>query len=176
MPNGFLHWAWCPKLSCLLKENIMTQYRIDTANLGRALIGFDELFNTFENRLANQIQTNYPPFNVVQLDESNYEIEIAVAGFKKSDIDIELNQHQLIVRGEHADDTSDEKIYHHRGLAARNFERSWTLEQYVEVRGAEIKDGILTIKLERVIPEAMKPRKIAIADTIEAEQPKIKVA
>ena len=122
----------------------MTQYRIDSANLGRALIGFDELFNSFENRLAGQIQNNYPPFNVIQLDESNYEIEIAVAGFKKSEIDIELNQQQLIVSGEHEDEDKETRVYHHRGLAARNFERSWTLEQYVEVRGAEIKDGILT--------------------------------
>jgi molecular chaperone IbpA len=163
-------------MSCLLKEKNMTQYRIDSANLGRALIGFDELFNSFENRLAGQIHNNYPPFNVIQLDESNYEIEIAVAGFKKSEIDIELNQQQLIVSGEHEDDDKENRVYHHRGLAARNFERSWTLEQYVEVRGAEIKDGILTIKLERVLPEAMKPRKIAIADTIETTQPKIKVA
>ena len=154
----------------------MTQYRIDSANLGRALIGFDELFNSFENRLAGQIHNNYPPFNVIQLDESNYEIEIAVAGFKKSEIDIELNQQQLIVSGEHQDEDKETRVYHHRGLAARNFERSWTLEQYVEVRGAEIKDGILTIKLERVLPEAMNPRKIAIADTIETTQPKIKVA
>ena len=154
----------------------MTQYRIDSANLGRALIGFDELFNSFENRLAGQVHNNYPPFNVIQLDESNYEIEIAVAGFKKSEIDIELNQQQLIVSGEHEDEDRETRVYHHRGLAARNFERSWTLEQYVEVRGAEIKDGILTIKLERVLPEAMKPRKIAIADTIETTQPKIKVA
>ena len=82
----------------------------------------------------------------------------------------------MIVTGEHADEEDDSIIYHHRGLAARNFTRSWTLEQYVEVRGAEIKDGILTIKLERVLPEAMKPRKIVIADTIETTQPKIKVA
>ena len=99
-----------------------------------------------------------------------------MAGFKKSEIDIELNQQQLIVSGEHEDEDRETRVYHHRGLAARNFERSWTLEQYVEVRGAEIKDGILTIKLERVLPEAMKPRKIAIADTIETTQPKIKVA
>jgi molecular chaperone IbpA len=163
-------------MSCLLKEKNMTTYRIDSANLGRALIGFDELFNSFENRLANQIHNNYPPFNVIQIDDSNYEIEIAVAGFQKSEIDIELNQRQLIVTGEHADEEDDSKVYHHRGLAARNFTRSWTLEQYVEVRGAEIKDGILCIKLERVLPEAMKPRKIAIADTIETTQPKIKVA
>jgi molecular chaperone IbpA len=163
-------------MSCLLKEKNMTQYRIDSANLGRALIGFNELFDTFDARFANQIQNNYPPFNVIQLDENSYEIEIAVAGFKKSEIDIELNQNQLTVLGERDEVDSDTKVYHHRGLAARNFERSWTLEQYVEVRGAEIKDGILTIKLERVLPEAMKPRKIAIADTIETTQPKIKVA
>ena len=155
----------------------MTQYRIDSANLGRALIGFNELFDTFESRLASQIHKNYPPYNVVQLDESQYEIQIAVAGFKKNEIDIELNQNQLIVTGRsNTPNESTQRVYHHRGLALRDFTHDWTLEQYVEVRGAELQDGILTIKLERVLPEALKPRKIAIADTIETEQPKIKVA
>lgn len=155
----------------------MSQHRIDTQALGRALIGFDELFNTFESRFANQVHKNYPPYNVVQLDDTQYEIQIAVAGFKKNEIDIELNQNQLIVTGRsNTPNEPSSRVYHHRGLALRDFQHDWTLEQYVEVRGAEIVDGILTIKLERVIPESMKPRKIAIADTIETDQPKINVA
>jgi molecular chaperone IbpA len=148
--------------------------RFDTAALNRAFVGFDEIFNNFETRFANQINQNYPPFNVIQLGENDYEIQIAVAGFKKSEIDIEVNQNQLIVKGEHAEPTHPDHVYHHRGLAARDFVRDWTLERYTEVRGAEIKDGILSIKLERVLPDALKPRKIEILDAVEAVQPTLK--
>ncbi len=148
--------------------------RFDTAALNRAFVGFDEIFNNFETRFANQINQNYPPFNVIQLGENDYEIQIAVAGFKKNEIDIEVNQNQLIVKGEHAEPTHPDHVYHHRGLAARDFVRDWTLERYTEVRGAEIKDGILSIKLERVLPDALKPRKIEILDAVEAVQPTLK--
>lgn len=149
--------------------------RFDTAALNRAFVGFDEIFNNFESRFANQINQNYPPFNIIQLNENEYEIQIAVAGFSKSEIDIEVNQNRLIVTGEHAEPTDPDHIYHHRGLAARDFVRDWTLERYTEVRGAEIKDGILSIKLERVLPDALKPRKIEILDVVDAvQQPKLK--
>jgi molecular chaperone IbpA len=148
--------------------------RFDTAALGRALVGFDEIFNNFEGRFANQLNQNYPPFNVVQLGENEYEIQIAIAGFKKEEIDIEVNQNRLVVTGEHKDVVEEGRVYHHRGLAARNFVRDWTLERYTEVRGAEIEDGILTIKLERVLPESMKPRKIEIGQTVEVPAAKLK--
>jgi molecular chaperone IbpA len=148
--------------------------RFDTNSLNRALIGFDEIFNNFESRFANQISQNYPPFNVIQLNENEYEIQIAVAGFKKEEIDIEVNQNQLIVKGEHVEPVDPEHIYHHRGLAARDFVRDWTLERYTEVRGADIKDGILSIKLERVIPDALKPRKIEIVDAVDTVKPILK--
>jgi len=148
--------------------------RFDTAALNRAFVGFDEIFNNFESRFATQINQNYPPFNIIQLNENDYEIQIAVAGFSKSEIDIEVNQNQLIVKGEHAEPAHPDHVYHHRGLAARDFVRDWTLERYTEVRGAEIKDGILSIKLERVLPDALKPRKIEILDVVDAVQPKLK--
>lgn len=155
----------------------MRTYRVDTnalSNINRALIGFDQLFDSLENRLATSAQNNYPPFNILQTSENEYQIEIAVAGFKKDEIEITMDQHQLTVEGKRTEKELPEgQVYHYRGLAARDFYRSWTLEQYVEVRGAEIKDGILTIKLERVIPESMKPRKVEIADTIEVSQPKL---
>jgi len=156
------------------------QHRIDTTALNqinRALIGFDQIFNNFEGRFANQINNNYPPFNILQLSENDYELQLAVAGFKKEEIDITVDQNVLIVEGKKQErDLPEGAVFHHRGLAARDFVRDWTLVEYTEVRGAEIQDGILTIKLERVIPESMKPRKIAIASTIETDQPKIKVA
>lgn len=155
----------------------MRTYRVDTnalSNINRALIGFEQLFDGLEGRLATSAQNNYPPFNILQTSENEYQIEIAIAGFKKEEVEITIDQNQLTVEGKRTEKELPEgQIYHYRGLAARDFYRSWTLEQYVEVRGAEIKDGILTIKLERVIPESMKPRKVEIADTIEVTQPKL---
>lgn len=148
--------------------------RFDTAALNRALVGFDEIFSNFEGRFATQLNQNYPPFNIIQLGENEYEIQIAVAGFKKEEIDIEVNQNRLIVKGEHTDVVDNDRVYHHRGLAARDFVRDWTLERYTEVCGAEIQDGILTIKLERVLPESMKPRKIEISETVELPAAKLK--
>jgi molecular chaperone IbpA len=141
----------------------MTQLvRFDTNALNRALIGFDSMFNDFETRFANQINNNYPPYNVVKYDEDNYEIQVAVAGFGTDEVTVEVDQNQLVVKGEHVDVQSESTVYLHRGLAARNFVRSWTLADYMEVSGAETQNGMLCIKLKRIIPEALKPRKIDI--------------
>ena len=135
--------------------------RFDTQALNRALIGFDQLFNNVERRFANQIQNNYPPYNVLKHDDNHFEIEIAVAGFEKEDIKIEVDQDQLIIKGQRLKDDDSDK-YLHRGLAARDFERSWTLAEYMEVGDAELTNGILRVKLTRIVPEALKPRLIAI--------------
>ena len=135
--------------------------RFDTQALNRALIGFDQLFNNVERRFANQVQNNYPPYNVLKHDDNHFEIEIAVAGFEKEDIKIEVDQDQLIIKGQRLKDDDSDK-YLHRGLAARDFERSWTLAEYMEVGDAELTNGILRVKLTRIVPEALKPRLIAI--------------
>jgi molecular chaperone IbpA len=135
--------------------------RFDTQSLNRALIGFDQLFNNVERRFANQVQNNYPPYNVLKHDDNHFEIEIAVAGFEKEDIKIEVDQDQLIIKGQRLKDEDSDK-YLHRGLAARDFERSWTLAEYMEVGDAELTNGILSVKLTRIVPEALKPRLIAI--------------
>lgn len=135
--------------------------RFDTQALNRALIGFDQLFNNVERRFANQVQNNYPPYNVLKHDDNHFEIEIAVAGFEKEDIKIEVDQDQLIIKGQRLKDEDSDK-YLHRGLAARDFERSWTLAEYMEVGDAELTNGILSVKLTRIVPEALKPRLIAI--------------
>lgn len=141
----------------------MTQLvRFDTNALNRALIGFDTMFNDFEHRFANQINNNYPPYNVVKYDEDNYEIQIAVAGFSTDEVTVEVDQNQLVIKGEHIESEADTTVYLHRGLAARNFQRSWTLADYMEVQGAETKNGMLCIKLVRIVPESLKPRKIDI--------------
>ena len=135
--------------------------RFDTQALNRALIGFDQLFNNVERRFANQVQNNYPPYNVLKHDDNHFEIEIAVAGFEKEDIKIEVDQDQLIIKGQRLRDEDTDK-YLHRGLAARDFERSWTLAEYMEVGDAELTNGILSVKLTRIVPEALKPRLIDI--------------
>jgi molecular chaperone IbpA len=136
--------------------------RFDTAALNRALLGFDTLFNDVEQRFANQIQQTYPPYNVLKHDEDTYEIQIAVTGFTQDEITVEIDQNQLIVKGEHEGEEDTATQYLHRGLATRNFTRSWTLAEHMEVGDGKIKNGVLTIELNRVVPEALKPRVLKI--------------
>jgi molecular chaperone IbpA len=137
--------------------------RFDTnalAHLNRALIGFDRIFDNFENRYQHST-TNYPPYNVLKHDDNTFEVEIAVAGFDKEEISVEVDQDQLVIKGRRAKDEDTDK-YLHRGLAARDFERVFTLAEYMEVGDAELTNGILSVKLTRIVPEALKPRLIAI--------------
>jgi molecular chaperone IbpA len=144
----------------------MTQLvRFDTNalnTLNRALIGFDGVFNDFERRFSNQISNNYPPYNVVKVDEDNYEIQIAVTGYNKDEVTVEVDQSTLIITGEKVkiEDTNIE--YLHRGLAQRDFVRQFQLAEYMEVMGAEQRNGVLTVKVHRHLPEALKPRRIEI--------------
>jgi molecular chaperone IbpA len=129
----------------------------DLAQISRALVGFDTIFN----QRLQQANGNYPPHNIVKYSDKQYAIEVAVAGFSKDEITVEVDQDQLIVRGvqEVADGT---KEYLHRGLASRDFEQTWTLAEYMEVKDAEVKDGMLIIEIERIVPESLKPRIINI--------------
>lgn len=132
--------------------------RFDTNSLNRALLGFDDLFNNFEQRFANQINQNYPPYNVIKYDEDTYEIEVAVTGFDKDEITVEIDQNQLIIKGQRKEVELKEPTYLHRSLASRDFTRSWTLAEHMEVQEGKIKNGVLSIELKRVVPEALKPR------------------
>jgi len=132
--------------------------RFDTSALNRALVGFDSLFNDVERRFANQINTSYPPYNVLKHDENTYEIEVAVTGFLPEEVSVEINQNQLVVKGERNREEVEETNYLHRGLATRDFTRTWTLAEHMEVGEGRIKNGVLTIELKRVVPEALKPR------------------
>ena len=137
-----------------------TQLRtIDTAalaQLSKALVGFDRYFTAPSHQNGN-----YPPHNIVKYSETQYGIEVAVAGFSKEEITVEVDQDQLMITGKKAA-TTDSVEYLHRGLAARDFEQSFTLAEYMEVKGAEVKDGMLKIEIERIIPEALKPRQIEV--------------
>jgi molecular chaperone IbpA len=142
--------------------NQLTRFDTTALNqLNRALIGFDSLFNDVERRFANSVQTNYPPYNVLKHDDNTFEIEVAVAGFDKEDVIIEVDQNLLTIKGNRTKD-EDASKYVYRGLAARDFERSFTLAEHIIVGDAELTNGILRVKLTREIPESLKPRVISI--------------
>jgi molecular chaperone IbpA len=125
-------------------------------NLNRALIGFDRVFS--ERALANN---NYPPYNIVKKGDDLYEIQVAVAGFTLTEIDIEVNQDQLVVTGS-ASRTDVDYEYLHRGIGLRDFTRAWTLAEYVHVQSAKLENGLLLISLKREVPESKLPKKIFI--------------
>ena len=137
---------------------LKTVSQADFAQLSRALVGFDQIFN---QRLQQQ-SNNYPPHNIVKYSDTDYAIEVAVAGFSKDQITVEVDQDQLVVRGMQTDISAEDKEYLHRGLASRNFEQTWTLAEYMEIKDAEVKDGMLIIKIERIVPESLKPRIITV--------------
>ena len=141
-------------------SNVKTIDAHTLASLNRVLIGFDRIANA---RLAAMNASNYPPHNIIKYDDTHYAIEVAVAGFKKNEISIEIDQDQLTIRGERAifvDNVVPEYI--HRGLAARDFEQTFTLAEYMIVRDAEVEDGLLRISIDLIMPERLKPRKIEI--------------
>ena len=129
----------------------------------RSTVGFDRLFDLLENSSLGQGSENYPPFDLIKVDENHYRVILAVAGFGRDEIDITAQQNQLIVSGKKADDEGVDYI--HRGIANRQFERRFGLADFIKVSEADLKDGLLSVDLIREIPEAMKPKKISIGGT-----------
>jgi molecular chaperone IbpA len=139
--------------------------RIDALN--RALIGFDTMFDQMERRYANSVPNNYPPHNILKTGDNQYEIQLAVTGFEKSEITVQVENNVLTVTGEGAESIRHENpdvVYLHRGLATRDFAREFPLAEHIEVTGAEIRNGMLIVKLIRNVPESAKPRVIDIVD------------
>lgn len=135
-------------------------------NILPATVGFDRLLSTlneFDEMFTNKKPVTYPPYNIVRTDDYNYEIQIAVAGFAKEDIDIELKNNVLSVNGSINMDGTQVEYLHH-GLAARDFSHTYTLSDTIVVKSADIVNGVLKIGLENVIPEEKKPRKILIGN------------
>lgn len=133
----------------------------DLTPLYRSSVGFDRVFDLLDNAAGKAESAGYPPYNIERLDENDYRITLAVAGFGEDDIDIELREHTLTVTGSRKDaDEGREFLY--QGIAGRSFERRFQLAEHVEVAGASLVNGLLNVELKRVIPEAMKPRKISI--------------
>lgn len=123
-------------------------------------LGFDHIFNELEN-ITSQAQDSYPPHNVVKETDLEYVLELAVAGFKQDDINIELKDHILTIEGSRERRREPEK-YIHKGISARKFKKSFRLSEYTEVTGADLTDGILSIGLEVVLPEEKRPQMITI--------------
>ena len=136
--------------------------RLDT--LSRALVGFDTMFDQMERRFANQVSNNYPPFNILKWNEDQYEIQIAITGFEKEEIRVEVERNQLSVFGESKEMSLGDAMYLHRGLATRDFEKTFTLAEHMEVKGAATKNGMLRIQIFRNIPESAKPKIIDIVE------------
>ena len=125
-------------------------------------VGFDRMFDTLDKIQSrpNNV-SSYPPYNIKKIDEYNHVIEIAVAGFTKADIDITLQEGKLSIVGEHNQNINEDNIVY-KGIAERNFERSFTLADTVVVKSAELEHGVLKVYLENELPEEKKPKKISI--------------
>ena len=136
--------------------------RFDFTPYRRSTVGFDRLFDLLENQARLNAGDNYPPFNISRRGEDNYRITLAVAGFRAPDIDITAQQNLLVVQGRKRDDGEDGAELIHVGIANRGFERRFELADFVRVERADLADGLLIIDLVREVPDAMKPRKIAI--------------
>jgi len=137
-------------------------HHVDFSPLYRSTVGFDRMFSMLDSLTNGENgASSYPPYNIERTGEDAYRITMAVAGFSDSDLSIEAKENVLTVTGEKADD-ADRKELLYRGIASRAFERRFQLADYVEVKGAHLENGLLHIDLKREIPEAMKPRKIAI--------------
>ena len=142
-------------------------------NLRPITVGFDDMFDHFEHMMDDRLFSNgtvgnFPPYNIVKTGKHTYNIELALAGFNKKDIEVEYEDNHLVVKSKkveksEADETTDENgDVLHRGISKRSFTRSFTIASDVEVKGAELKDGLLTVALERIIPESKKARSIEI--------------
>jgi molecular chaperone IbpA len=144
----------------------LTLRTLDIPSIHKFGIGFDNIFDELMRVNQQQTNTNYPPYNIVKHSEDAFAIELAVAGFREGDINITLEKNVLTIKGEQTvdlDELEKEVEYVHRGISARNFTRTFTLADYVEVVGAKAENGILKIELERQVPEEQKPKTIAIA-------------
>ena len=139
-------------------------------NLRPITVGFDNMFDHFEHLMddgffRNGTTANFPPYNIVKTGKNTYNVELALAGFNKKDIDVQYEDNLLTVKSkksEKVEETDEDGNVIHRGISKRFFSKSFTIANDVEVRGAELKDGLLTVALERIIPEAKKAKTIEI--------------
>jgi molecular chaperone IbpA len=150
--------------------------RIAFGPLAHTTLGFERLFDDIEKVLnmspAEKTVTSFPPHNIIKLDDSRYVVELAVAGFSKEEIDIQVADGTLTIKGQKAEKLEDVQFIH-RGIATRSFTKELRVADTIEVKGAEFKDGILRIGLENIIPEHKKPRKIEIGKELKEFKPQL---
>jgi molecular chaperone IbpA len=132
-----------------------------------AFVGFDHLFDELD-RAVKQANDHYPPHNIVKSGENDYLIELAVAGFAKDDLTVEVKDRSLMISGEHKNRGRE---YIHRGISTKKFNRTFRLSEYVKVSGAELIDGVLSVHLKVVVPEEMRPRVIPIGTNEASNEP-----
>ncbi|HML42711.1 MAG: Hsp20 family protein [Hyphomicrobium zavarzinii] len=143
----------------------------DLTPLYRSTVGFDRLAQLLDSVTGAEVDAPYPPYNIERLGENEYRITMAVAGFTADEIHVDVKEATLSVRGEKkAEANEGERRFLHRGIAARSFERRFQLADHVEVKGADLKDGLLNVDLVRNIPERMRPRSIPIGTGSEPKQ------
>ena len=137
---------------------------LDLTPFYRSAIGVDRLFDRITGQLDSATNSNYPPYNILKTGENSYEVQVAVAGFKQGEVNVEVKEGNLIVTGEKNETELPEGYsYEHQGISSRRFIRTFALADHVEVKSATSKDGILSVSLERIIPEALQPKTIAIS-------------
>jgi len=147
--------------------------QFDLSPLYRSTIGFDRLGSLLDTLGSYENEApSYPPYNIERVSENAYRISMAVAGFSDSDLDIEVKENTLTIRGEKRAD-QENSTFLHRGIAARSFERRFQLADYVVVKGASLENGLLHVDLVRELPEAMKPRTIEITTNTDTDKPKV---
>ena len=130
----------------------------------RNTVGIDSLFDRITRNIDTAANTgNYPPYDIVKTGEETYEIRVAAAGFRQDEIEVEIADGTLRITGNHRDEARPEVEYLHHGISNRSFLRTFQLSDYVEVRPAVMRDGILTVDLERIVPEIMRPKKITVS-------------
>lgn len=139
----------------------------DFSPLWRSTIGFDHLFNAFDQLQRSGVDDNFPPYNISRLGEDKYQISLALAGFRTDEIRVTAEQNMLTVEGRKGEKADQDFL--HQGIAVRSFKRQFNLADYVQVKDAKLEDGLLKIDLEREIPEAMKPRQIPINGHLSAQ-------
>jgi molecular chaperone IbpA len=158
------------KRKTMLLKGEQTMRHVDFSPFYRSTVGFDRLFSMLDQLATPEGAQTYPPYNIERTGEDAYRISMAVAGFSDKEISLEAHRNVLTVKAEKAaEEDGDSAEFLYRGIASRAFERRFQLADHVEVKGAELKNGLLHIDLKRNIPEELKPRKIAISSTREKE-------
>jgi molecular chaperone IbpA len=141
---------------------VNTRLTIDPSRVNTYSIGFDRMFDMMSGTMPTTSAPNYPPYNIVKQSDDKYTIEIAVAGFSKEEIEIETKENTLRIESKSRPEGDDDKEYLHKGISNRCFKKAFTISDDVIVNGASMKDGLLYIEMERIIPEEKKPRTVKI--------------